>query len=53
MAVEVEGDVDGLVAEKPLHELGMDALQGLFFVLLALKRDDIARFTGWVTMVEA
>ncbi len=53
MAVEGEGDVDGLVAEKPLHELGMDALQGLFFVLLALKRDDIARFTGWVTMVEA
>jgi hypothetical protein len=28
-------------------------LWGLFFVLLALKRDDIARFTGWVTMVEA
>jgi hypothetical protein len=28
-------------------------LWGLFFVLLALKKDKIARFTGWVTMVEA
>jgi hypothetical protein len=27
-------------------------LWGLFFILLGLKRD-IARFTGWVTMVEA
>ena len=28
-------------------------LWGLFFVLLALKREDLTRFTGWVTMVLA
>ncbi|MEJ8278151.1 AmiS/UreI family transporter [Pseudonocardia spirodelae] len=28
-------------------------LWGLFFVLLGLKRDRIARFTGWVTVVQA
>jgi hypothetical protein len=33
--------------------LAWSFLWTLFFMLLALKRENLTRFTGWVTMVEA